>query len=715
MKKRISILLILVSVFGLIPVNFSLAITQNQINAEVQIVCPDNYGNWFSGSGTIIDSKGIILTNKHVVTDEYGGIIETCFIGFMESISQEPDFGTSVNRYLAEVKYYTTTDDMDAAILYLDNPSNKSYQYINIWNSDSSTLQFGNKIEVIGFPSIGGSTITYTSGDFSGFGSSSDGTQNYIKTTAWLGHGNSGGAAYNTQGLFIGIPTMSITVNGDSMNYLLSINSIKNWLSGILGSTYKQEIIQNEPSITKPTSLNIQNDITPPNLKQFTLNLLNVDENGNVIHSASVGESVPVSIYEFPRVKFEWYENCSDVYCINDNGSYVTGYYYYFGNNISADPIRDGKYISSENLINGEFNNEVVLPEIFVAQKNISNYFILKAKDTNNNISDNLFIFEYVYEPDRYKDIKDIIVKDYNNKLIGNIQYPNKNEINICNIVNCNDGSDFDYIIKEIYTNQNTLYFYPEYKENINGLVYYVSYGDDIFWHDKFREGAATSDNFFKISNISKNKEINIFIKPGKESVNSFLGKHYILKIRYKGDLDNKVRVVNKQEYFEIDRIKYKNIYGSTTFENSGINNWGELKFSPIDSDMVEKLKGKILLQIESYGEAWYVNPSDGKRYYMKDGTTAYQMMRNFGLGVSNADLAKIPQEGEKNNYPSFVSKLKGKILLQVEEHGEAWYVNPKTGYRHYMKDGEAAYNLMRYYSLGITNNDLNKIPEGDL
>jgi len=132
-------------------------------------------------------------------------------------------------------------------------------------------------------------------------------------------------------------------------------------------------------------------------------------------------------------------------------------------------------------------------------------------------------------------------------------------------------------------------------------------------------------------------------------------------------------------------------------------------------ADLAARLKGKILLQVEGVGEAWYLNPADGKRYYMKDGTTAYQMMRSFGLGITNADLAKIPQEGEENNYPSFVNKLKGKILLQVESVGEAWYINPKTGYRHYMKDGAAAYNLMRYYSLGITNKDLEKIPIGEL
>ncbi|MDO8592559.1 MAG: hypothetical protein Q7R92_02160, partial [bacterium] len=131
MKKQFTIFLILIFVLGLVPVNFSEAITQNQISAEVQIVCPDNYGNWFSGSGTIIDPKGIILTNKHVVTDEKDSIIKTCFIGFIESINQEPNFGTENNPNLAEVKYYTATDDMDAAILYLENGTNQNYPYIN--------------------------------------------------------------------------------------------------------------------------------------------------------------------------------------------------------------------------------------------------------------------------------------------------------------------------------------------------------------------------------------------------------------------------------------------------------------------------------------------------------------------------------------------------------------------------------------------------------
>ncbi len=61
------------------------------------------------------------------------------------------------------------------------------------------------------------------------------------------------------------------------------------------------------------------------------------------------------------------------------------------------------------------------------------------------------------------------------------------------------------------------------------------------------------------------------------------------------------------------------------------------------DPKLVNKFKGRILLQVQGHGEAWYLNPADGKRYYLKDGTAAYEMMRKFGQGISSSDLDKIP------------------------------------------------------------------------
>ncbi len=136
---------------------------------------------------------------------------------------------------------------------------------------------------------------------------------------------------------------------------------------------------------------------------------------------------------------------------------------------------------------------------------------------------------------------------------------------------------------------------------------------------------------------------------------------------------------------------------------------------------LTERLSGYILLQVQANGEAWYVNPTDGMRYYMKDGSVAYQMMRNFGLGITDADLAKIPAVSSTSamNTSSSIclinataNRLKGRILLQVQQHGEAWYIYPKTCRSIYMKDGAAAYEIMRFLGLGITNNDLALIPE---
>ncbi|MBT4209890.1 MAG: phosphodiester glycosidase family protein [Candidatus Komeilibacteria bacterium] len=174
------------------------------------------------------------------------------------------------------------------------------------------------------------------------------------------------------------------------------------------------------------------------------------------------------------------------------------------------------------------------------------------------------------------------------------------------------------------------------------------------------------------------------------------------------------------------------------------------------------RLRGRILLQVEENGEAWYVQPSDGRRMYMADGNAAYGMMRDLGLGITNTNLTKIPigfedrfecldsdsdglcnkledglgtdaynydtdgdglsdgQEVRNNQNPlgeekpiydnNLASDLSGKILLQVEAHGEAWYINPVDNKRYYMPDGPAAYQIMRYLSLGITNANLDKI-----
>lgn len=125
-----------------------------------------------------------------------------------------------------------------------------------------------------------------------------------------------------------------------------------------------------------------------------------------------------------------------------------------------------------------------------------------------------------------------------------------------------------------------------------------------------------------------------------------------------------------------------------------------------VDNALVERLQGHILLQVESLGEAWYVKPIERKRYYLRDGAAAYNIMRFHSLGISNTDLQKV-----LDGNATLLARLKGQILLQVEAHGEAYYICPRDLKVTYIKDGDVAYGVMRSCGLGITNADLALVP----
>lgn len=121
------------------------------------------------------------------------------------------------------------------------------------------------------------------------------------------------------------------------------------------------------------------------------------------------------------------------------------------------------------------------------------------------------------------------------------------------------------------------------------------------------------------------------------------------------------------------------------------------------DKILADKLSGKILLQVEDRGEAWYVCPENKKRYYMANGDEAYNIMRDLGVGITDVDLDKVKTD------KTFAKKHSGKIFLQVEDLGQAYYLDFE-GEAHYLKDGQAAYTIMRELGLGIANNNIRKI-----
>ncbi len=135
----------------------------------------------------------------------------------------------------------------------------------------------------------------------------------------------------------------------------------------------------------------------------------------------------------------------------------------------------------------------------------------------------------------------------------------------------------------------------------------------------------------------------------------------------------------------------------------------------PSLSQLIDRLSGYIMLAVDNHGEAWYIDPVSRYRYYLKDGPTAYEFLRSFGLGITNADLAKIPTENDAVGGGITAQRLSGRILLQVEEHGEAWYINPSDLKRYYLANGDEAYRIMREISLGTLMSAISGIEVGEI
>ena len=161
----------------------------------------------WTGSGTIISEDGLILTNAHVVlSDRYYEVVD-----LIVSITKEEDEPPE-RMFYADVIQADAQLDLAVIKVRSDlsggaaNFASLGIQPVPLGDSDSMSL--GDSIVIIGYPGIGGETITLTRGEVSGFTSEAPyGNRAYIKTSATIAGGNSGGLAANPQGEIIGVPS----------------------------------------------------------------------------------------------------------------------------------------------------------------------------------------------------------------------------------------------------------------------------------------------------------------------------------------------------------------------------------------------------------------------------------------------------------------------------------------------------------------------------
>jgi S1-C subfamily serine protease len=177
--------------------------------------------NWFlepvpqeggSGSGSIIDTRGYVLTNNHVIENAY-----KVFINLADGSQIE---GTVIG----------TDPENDLAVIKFDPPRGMGLNTIPF--GDSGTLKVGQKVLAIGNPFALERTLTV--GIVSGLGrpiqtSRQNIIRDMIQTDASINPGNSGGPLLDAQGRMIGINTMIYSPSGGSVGigFAVPVNTAK--------------------------------------------------------------------------------------------------------------------------------------------------------------------------------------------------------------------------------------------------------------------------------------------------------------------------------------------------------------------------------------------------------------------------------------------------------------------------------------------------------
>lgn len=172
-----------------------------------------------SGSGFIITSDGMLLTNKHVAT-----------------IAGADEFVVSMNDGKTyDAKLIATDPSNDIAFMKIDA---KDLPTIELGDSDN--IQIGQTVVAIGNVLgkyrntvtkgiISGLSRSITAGDGSG---SSETLSNVIQTDAAINHGNSGGPLLNVTGQVIGINT-AVDSEGQLVGFSIPINVAKQVLDSV--------------------------------------------------------------------------------------------------------------------------------------------------------------------------------------------------------------------------------------------------------------------------------------------------------------------------------------------------------------------------------------------------------------------------------------------------------------------------------------------------
>src|SRR3989344_2078315 len=189
----------------------AIGVTQRVVNPFDPFAIPKNQDSTI-GTGFVVSEKGIIVTNKHVVSQP----------GVKYSVLTKDE-----QKY--EVKRIYRDPVSDLAIVQIDPNELGALEL-----GDSSQLKVGQTAIAIG-NALGRLTNTVTTGIISGLGrkvvagdayGSTESLDNLIQTDAAINPGNSGGPLLNSAGQVIGV-NVATTEGAQNIGFAIPIESVK--------------------------------------------------------------------------------------------------------------------------------------------------------------------------------------------------------------------------------------------------------------------------------------------------------------------------------------------------------------------------------------------------------------------------------------------------------------------------------------------------------
>lgn len=188
-----------------------------------------------SGSGLLFTDDGHILTNAHVVMSSIGSPIEDITICYKKDFDIVCDYSA---------KFVDGDLSLDLAVIKVDRKINEINPYYLVFEEDyeknfQEILDVGSQIVAVGYPGVGNSSITLTKGIVSGYDTDEIFYDNgelknypaYIKTDAEINFGNSGGAIFDENNRYVGIPSYIDKDDGGKIGYIIFWSSIKHYIN----------------------------------------------------------------------------------------------------------------------------------------------------------------------------------------------------------------------------------------------------------------------------------------------------------------------------------------------------------------------------------------------------------------------------------------------------------------------------------------------------